>query len=700
MARHFKPGQLQTGSLYNISASYAVTASFALNGGGTSINTGSFVTTASFNSFTASYTTGSFTGSFKGDGSQLTGITSASYSTTASYVTLAQTASYVQTAQTASYVLQAVSASFATSASYAPDTTFPFTGSARITGSLTVTGSTTSTQIGAGAAPSGSIRLDVRAQGTLSTDLAFRVRNSADTRDIINVRGNKTIELIADTPATNGGISITTSAYNEPIIDMYDSFGSKKLIIDTSNALITLGGSGNIKIGSLTTTNSYLGLVTPTTNNRFLKLVDAFNNEYLSLGGNAYDGSGGISLTLKTTTTNGTNFVTFSRSNNTNPVVISDLGYLGVGTGSAAARLDVKAQGALSTDLAFRVRNSADNDNLLEVGGSGIIKFKTGTERLEINTATADYKLSVYKYSTEMTRISTYLSYFCYGSSGQYLGIGTNAPTHLLDLSLGATQNQIITRFGNNFNDTSQSDVTLKFTTGYTGGSFGGNPLAYLTIGNNGGVGVNNNCKSYFKFLLNKGNTLAERASITSQSNLLLQAPTEDTNDIGVVYVPNGTAPTASIIDGFKQYSADITAGNAAPHFRTENGTIVWLGDESRLFNVTASNMMVGVTSSLALFTSQRTTVNIGTTTIYAFPTASYDGAFIDYTARSGSNARAGQIMGIWSGSAVNFTETTTTDFGSTSGLTFGMSISASSMIVSASAATAGWIVKTIIRSI
>ena len=36
MARQFRPGQLQTGSLFNISSSYAITASFALNGGGSS----------------------------------------------------------------------------------------------------------------------------------------------------------------------------------------------------------------------------------------------------------------------------------------------------------------------------------------------------------------------------------------------------------------------------------------------------------------------------------------------------------------------------------------------------------------------------------------------------------------------------------------------------------------------------------------
>ena len=35
MSRQFRPGQLQTGSLFNISSSYAVTASYALNGGST-----------------------------------------------------------------------------------------------------------------------------------------------------------------------------------------------------------------------------------------------------------------------------------------------------------------------------------------------------------------------------------------------------------------------------------------------------------------------------------------------------------------------------------------------------------------------------------------------------------------------------------------------------------------------------------------
>jgi len=39
----------------------------------------------------------------------------------------------------------------------------------------------------------------------------------------------------------------------------------------------------------------------------------------------------------------------------------------------------------------------------------------------------------------------------------------------------------------------------------------------------------------------------------------------------------SGTAPVGSITDGYLQYSADQTAGNAAPHFRTEAGDVVKL---------------------------------------------------------------------------------------------------------------------------
>jgi hypothetical protein len=102
----------------------------------------------------------------------------------------------------------------------------------------------------------------------------------------------------------------------------------------------------------------------------------------------------------------------------------------------------------------------------------------------------------------------------------------------------------------------------------------------------------------------------------------------------------------------------------------------------------------------MLITTTKNTLTNSGSFTIYSLPTASYDTAFFDYSIKSGSNARAGQIMAIQSGSAVNYTETTTMDFGSTSGLSLGVFVSGSNMVLTGSAATSAWVIKTIVRSL
>ena len=190
MARQLRPGQLQTGSLYNISSSYSITASYSLNAG-TTIDTSLFVTTASFTQFTSSiqqqvnsltsatssYVLGSQTSSMS--------VLSSSFSTTSSYSLQSISASYapfvatdtgsllttasisnatitftkgngttfpvtVNNVASSSYALSASQSQNATSSSFAVTAShltgyvspFPFTGSAIISGSLTVTGST------------------------------------------------------------------------------------------------------------------------------------------------------------------------------------------------------------------------------------------------------------------------------------------------------------------------------------------------------------------------------------------------------------------------------------------------------------------------------------------------------------------------------------------------------------------------------
>jgi hypothetical protein len=73
---------------------------------------------------------------------------------------------------------------------------------------------------------------------------------------------------------------------------------------------------------------------------------------------------------------------------------------------------------------------------------------------------------------------------------------------------------------------------------------------------------------------------------------------------------------------------------------------------------------------------------------------------FFDYTVTNTGGARAGNIMSIFSGTSVEFTETSTTDIGSTSNIIFTMSSDGSNASLQVSAATTGWEVKTIVRSI
>lgn len=130
------------------------------------------------------------------------------------------TGSLSATSFTGSLLGTASYATTALSASYAPVTPpFPYTGSAGITGSLTVVGSTTSTQIGAGAAPSGSVRLDIRAQGALSTDIALRTRNSTDTYNILAVQGDGNIQIGSDAVGATRTTTIAASNTSQVVLD-------------------------------------------------------------------------------------------------------------------------------------------------------------------------------------------------------------------------------------------------------------------------------------------------------------------------------------------------------------------------------------------------------------------------------------------------------------------------------------------------
>ena len=101
-----------------------------------------------------------------------------------------------------------------------------------------------------------------------------------------------------------------------------------------------------------------------------------------------------------------------------------------------------------------------------------------------------------------------------------------------------------------------------------------------------------------------------------------------------------------------------------------------------------------------SLNTTVKKSINSGLTEIYSVPVSAYTGGFFDYTV-TGTGARSGSIMSIFSGTTVQFDETTTNDIGdTTSGITFDMNISGGTANLTVSATTNSWEIRTIVRSI
>jgi hypothetical protein len=85
-----------------------------------------------------------------------------------------------------------------------------------------------------------------------------------------------------------------------------------------------------------------------------------------------------------------------------------------------------------------------------------------------------------------------------------------------------------------------------------------------------------------------------------------------------------------------------------------------------------------------------------GSNTIFNQATGSYTSAFFKYTVAKGVNARSGEIMSVWNGTTVAFTDNSTTDIGSTTPVTASVVISGANVRLNIQTNTSGWKVKSI----
>lgn len=296
---------------------------------------------------------------------------------------------------------------------------------------------------------------------------------------------------------------------------------------------------------------------------------------------------------------------------------------------------------------------------------------------------------------------------FVVDSSGK-VGIGTATPSYFMEaISNGGTDAVILFDGGSgaNANLIARADTTIKVpslvitdrNSNYsTDTSFfigldrtsGASPNLY--VNRNDAVYVNNYQDKGHYFITNNSGSKGVRMSILSNGNVGVGLTAPSAN----LHVLGGTSSPVFKVDG--------TSGELFSIVDSLSGSLFSVNDISGLpiIEVFSDNsVIIGDYQASALFTTKKTNIISGTNSIYSFATASYDGAFIDYTAFSGSNARSGSLTAIWQGSNIQFNETSTVDIGNTSGLTFSFTISGTYAVFQASS-NSNWTVKSIIRSI
>jgi hypothetical protein len=149
----------------------------------------------------------------------------------------------------------------------------------------------------------------------------------------------------------------------------------------------------------------------------------------------------------------------------------------------------------------------------------------------------------------------------------------------------------------------------------------------------------------------------------------------------------------------------DIIFGTASP---TASGVAIqtltnrwWIKGSSG----TLSNVSNPVSASLYVsgsfvingtqFNNTSSVTVAGITTVSQLSTGSYTSCFYNYTVASASNARSGQVMTVWNGNNLRYTEVVTTDIGDTTPINVSASISSGLVRLQVSG-SAGWTFKNI----
>jgi len=107
--------------------------------------------------------------------------------------------------------------------------------------------------------------------------------------------------------------------------------------------------------------------------------------------------------------------------------------------------------------------------------------------------------------------------------------------------------------------------------------------------------------------------------------------------------------------------------------------------------SVITGSLSVGISTILA---NRIAASSAGSNAVFTQATGSFTGAKYLYTVTSASNARTGEVMAVWNGTTVQYTDNSTLDIGSTTAVTASVSIVTSQAQFNMQTTNAGWTIK------
>jgi len=102
-----------------------------------------------------------------------------------------------------------------------------------------------------------------------------------------------------------------------------------------------------------------------------------------------------------------------------------------------------------------------------------------------------------------------------------------------------------------------------------------------------------------------------------------------------------------------------------------------------------------GIGATIQTYGSVASSVT-GSNNIFTQNTGSFTSAFFKYTAASGSNTRAGEVISVWNSATTSFTDFSTVDIGSTNNVTASISIVTGQVQFNIQTNSSGWAIKSI----